>query len=71
MILKNEDCLDYLSDIETESVDMIVVDPPYFQIVKNDWDNQWKTEDDYLAWCAKWTREASRVLKKGEVPSKA
>ena len=65
MILKNEDCLDYLSDIETESVDMIVVDPPYFQIVKNDWDNQWKTEDDYLAWCAKWTREASRVLKKG------
>jgi len=65
MILKNEDCLDYLSDIETESVDMIVVDPPYFQIVKNEWDNQWKTEDDYLAWCGKWTREASRVLKKG------
>ena len=36
MILKNEDCLDYLSDIETESVDMVVVDPPYFQIVELD-----------------------------------
>lgn len=63
--MKNKDCLDYLSDIETESVDLVVVDPPYFQIVKDEWDNQWETEDDYLAWCEKWTREASRVLKKG------
>ena len=46
--LKNTDCLDYLKSLPDESVDMVCVDPPYFKIVKNDWDNQWKTEKEYL-----------------------
>jgi len=62
--LRNEDCLKFLSTIPSESVDLILVDPPYFEIVKNDWDNQWKDESEYLHWCEKWTRECYRVLKR-------
>jgi len=63
--LKNTDCLDYLKSLPDESVDMVCVDPPYFKIVKNDWDNQWKTEKEYLEWCKAWTEESFRVLKPG------
>ena len=63
MILKNQDCLDFLTSLEDESIDLVVTDPPYFQIVKNNWDNQWSSEDDYIEWCRKWTEECARVLK--------
>jgi site-specific DNA-methyltransferase (adenine-specific) len=65
MDLQHADCLDYLSKLKDSSVDLVVVDPPYFQIVKDAWDNQWKDEDEYLSWCQKWTSEAARVLKPG------
>jgi DNA modification methylase len=57
------DCIEYIKTIEKESIDWIIVDPPYFQIVNNDWDNQWKTEQEYLDWCFVWTSECVRVLK--------
>jgi len=60
--LKNESCLPYLRSLEDESVDLVVVDPPYF-INYDEWDNQWATEQDYLNWCEKWVRESERVLK--------
>jgi DNA modification methylase len=63
--LRNADCIEYLSELEDESVDLVVVDPPYFEIVKNDWDNQWESEQDYLEWCSAWTAECFRVLKPG------
>ena len=61
--LKNTDCLDLLSSLEDDSVDLICVDPPYFEIVKNEWDNQWSSEEEYLDWCERWTTECFRVLK--------
>ena len=63
--LQNKDCLGFLRELEDDSIDMVVVDPPYFQIVKNSWDNQWASEQEYLDWCDKWTRECFRVLKPG------
>jgi len=63
LILKNQDCLALLSEMEDNSVDLVVTDPPYFQIVKNDWDNQWASEDEYIEWCTQWTKECARVLK--------
>lgn len=62
MIL-NRDCLRFLKTVESESVDLVLTDPPYFQIVGNKWDNQWKSENEYLEWCHKWTEECVRVLK--------
>jgi DNA modification methylase len=61
--LENKDCIEFLKSIPDNSIDLINTDPPYFQIVKNDWDNQWKTEQDYLDWCNEWTTECVRVLK--------
>jgi len=61
--LQNKDCVEFLANIETDSIDMIQVDPPYFEIVGNEWDNQWKDETDYLDWCKTWTNECARVLK--------
>ena len=64
-LLENQDCLEFLSQLNDKSVELVVVDPPYFEIVKNDWDNQWNSELEYLGWCDKWTRECARVLKPG------
>lgn len=63
MILENKDCLDFLKTLEDNSVDLIINDPPYFEIVKNSWDNQWSSEEEYLEWCKEWTAECVRVLK--------
>jgi adenine-specific DNA-methyltransferase len=60
--LKHADCLDFLSGMENESVELVLVDPPY-HIGYDTWDNQWSSEKDYLDWCREWTQEAARVLK--------
>ena len=62
-MLENKDCLEFLKTLEDNSVDLIINDPPYFEIVKNSWDNQWSSEDEYLEWCKEWTAECVRVLK--------
>jgi len=62
-VLSNTDCLSLLKSLDDNSIDMVCVDPPYFQIVKNDWDNQWSNEQEYLDWCLEWSSECFRVLK--------
>ena len=29
-MIENQDCLEYLNNIESESVDLVLTDPPYF-----------------------------------------
>jgi len=65
MTIYNEDCLTLLSKLEDNSIDMVLTDPPYFEIMSNDWDNQWSSEKEYLDWCYEWTQECVRVLKPG------
>ena len=55
-IIKNKDCMDFLKNIESNSVDLVIVDPPYFEITKEEWDRQWSGESDYLSCCEDWTR---------------
>jgi len=62
-MIQNKDCLEFLGELAENTVDLVVTDPPYFQIVKNEWDNQWSNEEEYLEWCEKWTSECVRVLK--------
>lgn len=59
---QNKDVLEYLSNLESNSIDLVVTDPPYF-IGYDKWDKQWKDESDYLEWCDEWTQELIRVLK--------
>lgn len=64
-MLVNSDCLEYLSTIQDNSVDLVLVDPPYFIGFDGGkgWDNQWKSDAEYLHWCTQWTKECERVLK--------
>lgn len=53
------DCLDVLAKIPSESIQLIICDPPY-NIMLADWD----THADYIAWAKLWLSEAERVLAK-------
>jgi len=59
----NEDCVLGMKKIQSESVDIIICDPPY-NIGKNFGNNSDKQQmDDYLLWCDQWIAECLRILK--------
>jgi DNA modification methylase len=41
---------DFIPTLQDESVELVLTDPPYFEITKEGWDNQWKSEADYVEW---------------------
>lgn len=59
------DCLEVMSGLECNRVDAIIVDPPYFDIVKDSFDHQWSREKDYIDWLCKTIIQAMKVLKEG------
>lgn len=61
-IILNQDCLKYMQELENESIDLIVADPPYFQ-VKGKFDFIWNDEQEYLDWILKCLFEFNRILK--------
>ena len=63
MNYKNQDCIEYLKSLDDRAVDLILTDPQYFRVVKDQWDNQWFTSDEYYAWCEQWIAELGRVAK--------
>lgn len=64
--LYNMDCAEGLkTKVKAESIDLIIADPPYFKVIGEKWDHQWKILDDYILWSNKWIKEAVRVLRKG------
>ena len=61
--IHNEDCITGMKKIASESVDIVICDPPY-NIGKdfgNDSDKQ--KMDGYLLWCDEWITECLRILK--------
>lgn len=59
----NADCMDILKQLPDKCIDCILTDPPYFGIVKNDWDNQWKNIQEFQSWVGEVGKELYRVLK--------
>lgn len=59
------DCIEKMQNIENKSVDLVIADPPYWKVVGEKWDYQWRTEKDYIEWSLKWIREVSRILRYG------
>lgn len=51
------DCLDVLAKIPSDSIQLIICDPPY-NIMLADWDDR----VDYIDWASQWLAEAERVL---------
>ena len=58
-ILINKDCINLLKQLPDESVQLILIDPPYNLDLE-----VWDTYDNYIEWAAKWLDESYRVLSK-------
>lgn len=56
------DAIEWLSSLETESVDLVFADPPY-NIKKAEWDN-FESQEEYINWSLEWIEESYRILKK-------
>ena len=59
------DAIEELCKLPDESVDLIVADPPYWKVINEKWDYQWRKEHEYVDWSQKWFAESYRVLRKG------
>ena len=59
------DCIEELKKLETGTVDLVVADPPYWKVIGEKWDYQWRTEEDYVEWSIKWISEVTRILRYG------
>lgn len=58
--LINADSLVYIKTLPDASIDLIATDPPYFGVKALDWDNQWKSEQEFLAWLEQFVVEFRR-----------
>lgn len=59
------DCFEELSKLESFSVDLVIADPPYWKVINEKWDYQWKTEQEYIQWSIIWIKEVARTLRYG------
>lgn len=59
----NEDCMTGMQRLSDKSIDMICCDLPYFKVVKDDFDNQWDSEEEYLQWLDQMFMQYKRILK--------
>ena len=42
------DCLKFLKTMPDKSVDLFILDPPYYKVVSQEWDKQWFTIEEYI-----------------------
>jgi len=57
------DAMTFLWGLKEKSVDLLLTDPPFFGIVKEAWDNQWRTVDEFVDWLIGIFQVAHRCLK--------
>ena len=62
--LSKSDSIEKLDELDENSIDAIVTDPPYgLAFMGQDWDDFEPKE--YQSWCEKWAKKCRRVLKPG------
>ena len=61
----NLDCFKYLNELskQEKQIDLIILDPPYFKVINEKWDKQWKSMEDYLLWMDKIIKKLNEVSK--------
>jgi site-specific DNA-methyltransferase (adenine-specific) len=57
------DALDLLRRLPSHFVQAVVADPPYYRVVRESWDSQWRHWTEYVAWCHAWVGQCMRVLR--------
>ena len=67
IVLHNSDCIDILKNMVDSNVvvDHIICDLPYFQIVKDDFDNQWDSVESYIGWFNSLLQYLKQIIKPG------
>ena len=60
--LLNCDCMEYMKEQPDNSFDLVICDPPYFE-VKGEFDYKWKSFNDYLSDVELWAKELKRIMK--------
>lgn len=61
--IHNGDCLEFMKTLPDKSVDLIITDPPYFEI-KGEFDfGKWRNFEHYLEDVERWAVEIKRILK--------
>lgn len=61
----NGDCIPLMKEIKDNCIDIVIADPPYWKVIGEKWDYQWKTEEEYVQWSLKWMKEVARILRFG------
>lgn len=61
--LYNGNCIDIMKIMDDNSIDHVICDLPYYKVVKDEFDNQWKNLDEYLSFIKQCIIEINRVLK--------
>ena len=56
------DCLELIKDVADESVDLIILDPPYFRILNEKWD-KFKNRNSYKVWTENYIKKLSTKLR--------
>lgn len=57
------DALVGLQRLPAASAQLVITDPPYFQVLPRAWDRQWPDAAGYLDWSLKWLEVARRALR--------
>ena len=62
-VIVNDDCITQMKEMDSDSADIIICDPPY-NIGKDFGNSSDKQDmDKYLEWCDEWIGECIRVVK--------
>lgn len=63
--LYNNDCISQMTKMCTNNiqVDHVICDLPYFQVVKDDFDNQWDSIEDYIGWFNSLLQYIKQIIK--------
>ena len=56
------DCLEKMKDIPSGSIDLVLVDPPYFRVVNHKWD-KFKNIEEYREFSQKYIKQLNRILR--------
>lgn len=64
MTIINADCLDWMLERDTESIDLVFADPPFNIGYGYDIYNDRRGADQYIMWCNAWMASVYRVLRR-------
>lgn len=60
-----DDCIHFIPQLDNQSIDLCIVDPPYFKVSKDQYDYAFTSSEDWLQWMLTWSNLLFSKLKEG------